>query len=141
MTTLEKQVNRVEHGFMTSECCKALTAAPSSKSCPQIYSSPGCPQQQIPILVSQQDQSFSQLGNLCRSIFHPELFQMLWYHHGGQTAGEWEAFRSTITARRKLKARSNSKFYFLFIHRFSSSSPLEQQESKSIQHPTSTKMN
>ena len=59
MTTLEKQVNRVEHGLMTSECCKALTAAPSSKSCPQIYSSPGCPQQQIPILVSQQDQSFS----------------------------------------------------------------------------------
>ena len=116
MTTLAKQVNRVEHGFMTSECCKALTAAPSSKSCPQIYSSPGCPQQQIPILVSQQDQSFSQLGNLCRSIFHPELFQMLWYHHGGQTAGEWEAFRSTITARRKLKVRSDSKFYFLVIH-------------------------
>ena len=116
MTTLEKQVNRVEHGLMTSECCKALTAAPSSKSCPQIYSSPGCPQQQIPILVSQQDQSFSQLGNLCRSIFHPELLQMLWYHHGGQTAGEWEAFRSTITARRKLKVRSDSKFYFLVIH-------------------------
>ena len=76
------QTNRVEHGFMTSECCKALTAAPSSKSRLQIYSSTSCPQQQIPILVSPQDQSFFPTRDMKPEftfIFRPELFQMLWW--------------------------------------------------------------